>query len=95
MQRMREESPEDIVHLAKRSAVINEVQLDDVDAAISRYQFVVDVDSTDVGAIEALDRLYEQTERWDDLAATLQMEAAIATTPEDVLNLQFRTGQVF
>ncbi|MBW2547752.1 MAG: tetratricopeptide repeat protein, partial [Deltaproteobacteria bacterium] len=38
---------------------------------------------------------YEQTERWDDLAATLQMEAAIATTPEDVLNLQFRTGQVF
>ncbi|MBW2403630.1 MAG: tetratricopeptide repeat protein, partial [Deltaproteobacteria bacterium] len=95
VQRMREESPEDIVHLAKRSAVINEVQLDDVDAAISRYQFVVDVDSTDVGAIEALDRLYEQTERWDDLAATLQMEAAIATTPEDVLNLQFRTGQVF
>jgi tetratricopeptide (TPR) repeat protein len=95
VQRMREESPEEVVHLAKRSAVINEVQLDDVDAAISRYQFVVDVDSTDVSAIEALDRLYEQTERWDDLAATLQIEAAVATTPEDVLNLQFRTGQIF
>jgi tetratricopeptide (TPR) repeat protein len=95
VQRMREESPEEVVHLAKRSAVINEVQLDDVDAAISRYQFVVDVDSADVSAIEALDRLYEQTERWDDLAATLQIEAAVATTPEDVLNLQFRTGQIF
>jgi tetratricopeptide (TPR) repeat protein len=95
VQKMREESPEEVAHLAKRSAVINEVQLDDIDAAISRYQFVVDVDSADVDAIEALDRLYEQTERWDDLAATLQMEAAIATTPEDVLNLQFRTGQVF
>jgi tetratricopeptide (TPR) repeat protein len=95
VQRMREESPEEVLHLAKRSAVINEVQLDDVDAAISRYQFVVDVDSVDVPAIEALDRLYEQTERWDDLAATLQMEAAVATTPEDVLNLQFRTGQIF
>ncbi len=95
VQRMRDQSPETVVHLAKRSAMINEVQLDDIDAAISRYQFVVDVDSADGAAIEALDRLYEQTERWDDLAATLQIEAAIATTPEDVLNLQFRTGQIF
>ena len=93
--KLREESPEEVVHLAKRSAMINEVQLDDVDGAISRYQFVVDVDTSDVDAIEALDRLYEQTERWDDLAATLQMEAAIATTPDNVLNLQFRTGQIF
>ncbi|KPK16922.1 MAG: hypothetical protein AMJ62_03270 [Myxococcales bacterium SG8_38] len=95
VQKRREESPEDVVHLAKRSAVINEVQLDDVDAAISRYQFVVDIDPSDVAAIEALDRLYEQTERWDDLAATLRIEAAVATTPEEVLNLQFRTGQIF
>ena len=95
MQKKRDEFPEEVVHLAKRSAVVNEVQLDDVDAAISRYQFVVDVDPTDLVSIEALDRLYEQTERWDDLAATLQMEAAVATTPEDVLDLQFRTGQLF
>ncbi len=95
VQKKRDEFPEEVVHVAKRSAIINEVQLDDVDGAISRYQFVVDVDASDVEAIEALDRLYEQTERWDDLAATLQLEAAVATTPEDVLNLQFRTGQLF
>ncbi len=95
VQKKREEFPEEVVHLAKRSAVVNEVHLDDVDAAISRYQLVVSVDPSDVVAIEALDRLYEQTERWDDLAATLQLEAAVATTPEDVLNLQFRTGQLF
>ena len=95
VERHREDTPEDIVHLAKRSAMINEVQLDDVDAAIERYQLVVDIDAGDVAAIEALDRLYEQTERWDDLAATLKKEAAIATTPEDVLNLQFRTGQIY
>ncbi len=95
VQKKKDESPTDVVHLAKRAAVINEVHLDDVDGAISRYQFVVDVDPSDVAAIEALDRLYEQTERWDDLAATLRMEAAVATTPEEVLNLQFRTGQIF
>ncbi|MEM7434679.1 MAG: tetratricopeptide repeat protein [Myxococcota bacterium] len=91
----REESPESIVHLAKRSAMINEVQLDDVEAAIERYQLVVDIDPADVPAIEALDRLYEQTERWGELAATLKKEAAIATTPQDVLSLQFRTGQIY
>ena len=91
----REETPDDIVHLAKRSAMINELHLDDVDAAIDRYQLVVDIDATDVAAIEALDRLYEQTERWGELAATLEKEAAIATTPEDVLSLQFRTGQLY
>jgi len=95
VQNRREEFPEEVVHLGKRSAVINEVHLDDVDGAISRYQFVVDTDPSDAVAIEALDRLYEQTERWDDLAATLQLEASVATTPEDVLNLQFRTGQLF
>ncbi|MBW2510239.1 MAG: tetratricopeptide repeat protein, partial [Deltaproteobacteria bacterium] len=95
VQKKKDDFPGEVVHLAKRSAVINEVQLDDVDGAISRYQFVVDVDPSDVACIEALDRLYEQTERWDDLAATLQMEAAVATTPEDVLNLQFRAGQLF
>ncbi len=95
VQKMKDEFPDEVVHLAKRSAVINEVQLDDVDAAIARYQFVVDVDSSDVAAIEALDRLYEQTERWDELATTLKKEAAVATTPDDILNLQFRTGQIF
>ncbi|MGB5268369.1 MAG: tetratricopeptide repeat protein [Polyangiales bacterium] len=95
VQKMKDEFPDEVVHLAKRSAVINEVQLDDVDAAIARYQFVVDVDSSNVEAIEALDRLYEQTERWDELAATLKKEAAVATTPDDILNLQFRTGQIF
>jgi tetratricopeptide (TPR) repeat protein len=95
VQKRKEEFPDEVVHLGKRSAMINEVQLDDVDGAISRYQFVVDTDASDVPSIEALDRLYEQTERWDDLATTLQMEAAVATTPEDVLNLQFRTGQLF
>ncbi len=34
VQKMREESPEEVAHLAKRSAVINDVQLDDIDAAI-------------------------------------------------------------
>ncbi|MGB5310677.1 MAG: tetratricopeptide repeat protein, partial [Polyangiales bacterium] len=95
VQKKKAEFPEEVIHLARRSAVINEVQLDDVDGAISRYQFVVDTDPSDVACIEALDRLYEQTERWDDLAATLQIEAAVATTPEEVLNLQFRAGQLF
>ena len=95
VEKKKEESPEDVTELARRSAMIHEVQLGDVEAAIARYQFVVDMDPSDAVCIQALDRLYEQTERWEDLTATLQKEVAVATTPEDVLNLQFRTGQIF
>ncbi len=93
--RLREESPGDVTDLAMRSAMINEVQLDAIDAAIERYQIVVDIEPTEAKAIEALDRLYEQTERWGELAETLKKEAAIAMTPDQVLNLQFRTGQIY
>ncbi len=95
VERLREDAPADVVHLAKRAAMVNELHLDDVDAAIERYELVAEFDSHDLQAVEALDRLYEQTERWAELARTLQREATIATTPEQVLNLQFRTGQVF
>ena len=34
MQKKKEEFPEEVVHLGKRSAVINEVQLDDVEVRL-------------------------------------------------------------
>ena len=95
VEHLQEDAPETASDLAMRSAIISELHLDDVEASIASYRIVVAVDHSDSRAIEALDRLYEQTERWDDLADTLRKEAAIATTPEEVLNIQFRTGQVY
>ena len=67
---LRERAPDTLVDMALRTAQIFEVQLGDVDAAIERYRMVVEVDEVHVQAIESLDRLYEATERWAELAAT-------------------------
>ena len=94
VQRLREESPDDVVEMALRTAQIYEVQIGDVDSAIDRYRTVLEADAMHVQAIEALDRLYEATERWTELAGILEREVEVAGSPEDILTLQFRLGQV-
>ncbi|MCA9613509.1 MAG: hypothetical protein KC586_12205, partial [Myxococcales bacterium] len=66
----------------------------DVDAAIERYKLVVELDNVHVEAIESLDRLYEATERWPELAGILDKEVQVAASPDDILTLQYRLGQV-
>ena len=82
------------VELGVRSAQIFEVQLDDVQAAIARYRRVVAADRENLSAIRALDRLYAQTQRWGDLAQILAREAEVAQTPDEILELKYRLGQI-
>ncbi|MBX3245693.1 MAG: tetratricopeptide repeat protein [Myxococcales bacterium] len=91
---LREERPEDAIELAMRTAMLYEVQVGDVEAAINRYRLVVELDSMHVEAIEALDRLYEATERWAELADILDKEIQVAASPDDILTLQFRLGRL-
>ncbi|MDQ3031105.1 MAG: hypothetical protein M3Y87_01715 [Myxococcota bacterium] len=90
-----EEDPDRRIELALRVAQLYEVQLGDVDAAIVRYGIVTAADEGHQQAIEALDRLYEATGRWGDLASVLTKEIQLATSPEAMLDFQFRLGEVF
>jgi tetratricopeptide (TPR) repeat protein len=89
-----EDSRDRFVELGLRNAQVFEVQLEDVDGAIARYRRVVDADPENHGAIRALDRLYGQAEKWSELAAILAREAEIAQSPDEVLELKYRLGQV-
>jgi tetratricopeptide (TPR) repeat protein len=82
------------VELGVRTAQIVEVQLDDVDGAIARYRRVIEADPENLTAIRALDRLYAQTERWDDLAGVLARETEVAQSPDEILELKYRLGQL-
>ncbi len=82
------------LELALRNAQIFEIQLQDVDSAIERYRIVVEVDPGHHQALEALDRLYQATGRWNELTEVLRKEIEVAATPSSMLNLQFRLGQV-
>lgn len=91
----REDNKARFVELGLRNAQIVEIQLEDLDAAIARYKRVVDIDAENITAIRALDRLYLQTERWAELATVLSREAEIGQSPDEVLELRYRLGQVF
>ncbi|MGH7294521.1 MAG: tetratricopeptide repeat protein, partial [Polyangiaceae bacterium] len=82
------------VELGLRNAQVFEVQLEDVDGAIARYRRVVDADAENQVAIRALDRLYGHAEKWPELAAILSREAEIAQSPDEILELKYRLGQV-
>jgi tetratricopeptide (TPR) repeat protein len=87
--------PDRVVELGMRVAQLYEVQVGDVEAAIVRYNRVLTAEDTNAQAIDALDRLYEATEKWSELAAILQKQAQLASSPDDVLQFQFRLGRVY
>ncbi|MEB2314045.1 MAG: tetratricopeptide repeat protein [Sorangiineae bacterium] len=49
-------------------AELEETKLERIDEAIETYRSALDVDEGDAQALDALTRLYETRERWDDLA---------------------------
>ncbi|MGH7269342.1 MAG: tetratricopeptide repeat protein, partial [Polyangiaceae bacterium] len=82
------------VDLGLRNAQVLEVQMDNADGAIVRYGRVLDVAPENLAAIRALDRLYAQSERWEDLAKILPREADLAESPDEALELKHRLGRV-
>jgi len=88
------EDKERFVELGLRTAQVFEVQLEDVDGAIAHYRRVVDADAENLTGIRALDRLYAQTESWAELAKVLAREAEIGQSPDEILELKYRLGQL-
>ncbi|HMA91344.1 MAG TPA: tetratricopeptide repeat protein, partial [Polyangiaceae bacterium] len=89
------QEPERFVELGLRVAQVYELQLENLDSAIARYRRVLDVDMTNQTAMKALDRLFTQTERWSELVEVLAKESDLGETPDEILELKFRLGQVY
>ncbi len=94
LQKLEGERPDQFIEMALRTAQVYELHVGDVESAIARYRSVVAMDDAHVMAIEALDRLYEATGRWQELAEILELEIPVAPSPDAILHLQFRLGQV-
>ncbi len=82
------------VELGMRVAQLYEVQIEDVDNAVQGYQAVLKAAPGNGAALQSLDRMFTASERWSELADILVQRADVADTPEDVLELKFRLGQL-
>ncbi len=73
---------------------INEDVLSDNDAAIRAYRQILELEPGNAQAFEALERLYESSERWAELEALLSLELGFTEEPTQLAELQFRRGQL-
>ncbi len=70
-------------------------ELQDQARAIETYTSVLDIDPDDIEAMQALDRLYVQTERWYDLLAILERQTELSGSAAEVVSLRFRIGELW
>ncbi len=70
-------------------------ELQDQARAIETYTSVLDIDPDDVEAMQALDRLYVQTERWYDLLSVLERQTELSSSAAEVVSLRFRIGELW
>ena len=67
--------------ILERLAGVHEKQLGDLDGAIDAWARVVEIEPSNLTALEELARLYEASEAWDSLVETLEKIAGVANIP--------------
>jgi tetratricopeptide (TPR) repeat protein len=62
--------------------------------AIDAFRSVLDLSDRDAEALEALDRLYTETERWHDLCDLLVRQIEMKEDPAEILEIRYRLGTI-
>ncbi|MCE9573275.1 MAG: tetratricopeptide repeat protein [Deltaproteobacteria bacterium] len=70
-------------------------ELGDVTKSIETYQAILDLDADELPAIQALDRLYGQAERWYDLLGNLERQVELAESSGETVALKYRVGHLW
>ncbi|HEY1960283.1 MAG TPA: tetratricopeptide repeat protein [Polyangiaceae bacterium] len=80
--------------LMTRLALVLAERVNDSGEAILAYRAILDDFGSEHAVLAPLAGLYEKTERWDELAQTLESDLAISDVPVDKIELLARLGRV-
>jgi golgin subfamily B member 1 len=89
------EDPSDKKRMLYVLAQVYDRELGDVAKAIETYQSILDLDADELPAIQSLDRLYGQAERWYDLLGNLERQVELAETTGETVALKYRIGNLW
>ena len=87
--------PEYRVHWLHLLGQVYDQKLGDVEHAIETYQAILDIQPQDYHAIQALDRLFGQAERWSDQLSILERAVEVAPEREAKTELRHRIGALY
>ena len=76
-------------------AQVHDRELGDTAKAIETYQGILDLDADELPAIQSLDRLYGQAERWYDLLGNLERQVELAERTSEIAALKYRIGNLW
>jgi tetratricopeptide (TPR) repeat protein len=89
-----EDAPAQRIAMRHRAAAIRRAQLDDQQGAIRLYRENLADEPGDVASLDALEELYEQAERWNDLVATIEQRIEAAPGPSERATARVRLAMV-
>jgi tetratricopeptide (TPR) repeat protein len=89
------EDPDDKKRMLYVLAQVYDRELGDVGKAIETYQGILDLDADELPAIQSLDRLYGQAERWYDLLGNLERQVELSETTGETVALKYRIGHLW
>jgi tetratricopeptide (TPR) repeat protein len=80
--------------LYMKSARVHESDLGNVDTAIALYRKVLEIDPLSLPAAESLERLFRNTERYQELSIILQRKSEILEEPADKKDALFQAAAI-
>jgi tetratricopeptide (TPR) repeat protein len=83
------------IKLLSRIGAMQEEQFVKPDLAIERFEQVLEIDPSDAGALNALERLYRHTGRWNELIHTLERHLAATPDRRERVPLYEQMGRVY
>jgi len=89
------EDPDDKKRMLYVLAQVYDRELGDIAKAIETYQGILDLDAEELPAIQSLDRLYGQAERWYDLLGNLERQVELAEATGETVALKYRIGHLW
>lgn len=89
-----EDQPDLSATIALRAATLFESASDDVARTIQAYKKVLSYEPENRAALQALDRLYEQSGEYEELAKVLVAQADLGDTPDEILGFKYRLGEL-
>ena len=78
-----------------RIATLQEESLHNIDDTIATYQAILDLDTEDQLSLDALERLYEKTENWQELILIYKRKIDITTETSDKISLCAKAAEIY
>src|SRR5690606_6548614 len=70
-------------------------ELGEVDGALEQYRAVYELDPDNTGALQALERLYRQTERFQELLEVYEKQRDLAVEPEQQCRVLYGIAELY